>query len=177
MLMRIQEKYTSRKVILHSALDLNSLPGVRWNKDRAKTSQSSSVNCGPVSRTALFVNTIVIEVLTVPTRHGHSSLKIRLVMCTMRMRKSSQVISTVYVPFTLVLLYSKFVRQIRPNIQDHNYSKALLNTPPQYKRGGLRQAESTSVFMVLENKSHSIRKNSCIQSVKLSQATKNTRLC
>lgn len=42
--------------------------------------------------------------------------------------------------------------QIRPSIQDHNFSKTLLNTPPQYKRGGLRQAESTSVFMVMEIK-------------------------
>lgn len=156
MLMRIQEKYTSRKVILHSALDLNSLPDVCWNKDRAKTSQSSSGNYGPVSWIALFVK--IIEALTVPTGHGHSSLKNNILMCVMCMK--NKFLGHIYSVCLIYLgpLKCQNSRQIRPNIQDHDYSKTLLNTPPQYKRGGLRQAESTSVFMVMENKSHSIRK-------------------
>ena len=60
----------------------------------------------------------------------------------LKKRESAIFILYLYYVFHLIALFVMYVaifsEQIRPNIQDHNYSKTLLNTPPQYKRGGLR---------------------------------------
>lgn len=62
---------------------------------------------------------------------------------------------TLFEVITLFIMYvAKFLVQIRPNIQDHNYSKTLLNyTATVQKRWAEIGGVYLKVFLVMENNS------------------------